>query len=648
VWRRHSDAPRRVLIIVSVTPARRTSHIRSRLVALGQSIRGFDSGLLSDASWQRRHRLLLGIAASNAALAVVYGATTRHGSGLWIDAAIALFGFLLAANPALGRRPREIGVVIILFTAGAIENRYIGNLTGLGAAYVLLLAVYQDWVALAAGAIGGLVMPLIAALSPDTLLAWRAFQREDPEVGALLRLIGVAGSAAVAVLTWRANGAVSRDRLTGLATRGVAERRLQGALDRGRRPVAVVCDVDAFGLVCEGLPQSTGDELIRAVGLRLRAASRAGDLVASAGGAKYIVVRSQDTEAGDALALGQRLAAAIVREPFIADDIVVPMSVSVGVATAEGEHDASDLLQSADVAMQGAQGRGGDSAVLAGCTPSDRRRDARGVLAADLHRALARGELTMMYQPIVELATGAIVGAEALVRWQHPTRGLLGPGTFVPFAERHPRLNAGVGRAVAGMVFAQVAAWDRELPGELPLGVAINVSPSRLREPGLHDEMRDMLDAAGVDPGRLIVELTEGAVMSLDIDAPAIVSELEELGVRTALDDFGTGHSSLAHLRDFPLREVKVDRSFISQIASSRTDQVVVRSVLAIAAEFGATVVVEGVETEEQRRALLDIDPTLLAQGFHFAPPLTADELTDLLRTHERLPRSALHLHAPA
>jgi EAL domain-containing protein (putative c-di-GMP-specific phosphodiesterase class I) len=276
------------------------------------------------------------------------------------------------------------------------------------------------------------------------------------------------------------------------------------------------------------------------------------------------------------------------------------------------------------------------------------RRATRGVLAADLHSAIERDELTMLYQPIVELGSGVIVGAEALVRWAHPTRGLLGPGAFLPFAELHPRLNAGVGRATARMVFEQIARWDRELPGSLPLGVALNLSPSRLREPGLSDELRAMLDRAGADPRRLIVELTEGAVMSLDIDAPLILSEFEELGVRTALDDFGTGHSSLAHLRDFPLHEVKIDRSFVAQVATSRTDQVVVRSVLAIAREFGAGVVVEGIETEEQRQALLELDLTLLAQGFHFAPPLTAEELTGLLRDGAALPREALHPHAVA
>jgi diguanylate cyclase (GGDEF)-like protein len=603
------------------------------LVAATQTLRGLDSGLLSDCSWQRRHRLLLAIAASNVTVAVVYGATTRHGWGLWLDAAIALLGCLAAATPGLGRRPREIGVVIAFLTSGVIQNRYVGNLAGLWAAYVLLLSIYQDWLPIAAGLIGAMALPILAAISPDTLTAWRAYQTEDPEFGSILRLIGVTASALVALVTWRANGAVNRDRLTGLATRGVAERRLEGALERGGRPAALVCDVDAFRLVCDGLPRSEGDALIRDVGRRVRATCRAGDLVATAGGAKYIVVLHQDTGSFEAAALGQRIRRAVSEQPFAAAGSEVPMSMSVGIAACSGEHQASDLLQSADRAMQRAKARGGNTVVVAEQEASGAQRSARGVLAADLHHALERDEL---------------VGAEALVRWQHPTRGLLGPGAFLPFAELHPRLNAGIGSATARMVFAQIAAWDRELPDALPMGVALNVAPSRLREPGLLDEMRTMLDSAGVDPRRVIVELTESAVMSLDVDASALVGELEELGVHIALDDFGTGHSSLAHLRDFPLHEVKIDRSFIAQIATSRTDQVVVRSVLAIAGEFEARAVVEGVETEEQREALLALDPRLLAQGFLFAPPLTAEELTGLLCGGATLPRETLHRRIPA
>jgi diguanylate cyclase (GGDEF)-like protein len=529
-----------------------------------------------------------------------------------------------------------------------IQNRYVGNLAGLWAAYVLLLSIYQDWLPIAAGLIGAMALPILAAVSPDTLTAWRAYQTEDPEFGSILRLIGVSASALVALVTWRANGAVNRDRLTGLATRGVAERRLEGALERGGRPATLVCDVDAFRLVCDGLPRSAGDALIRDVGRRVRATCRAGDLVATAGGAKYIVVLHQDTGSFEAAALGQRIRRAVSEQPFAAAGSEVPMSMSVGIAACGGEHQASDLLQSADRAMQRAKARGGNTVVVAEQEASGAQSSARGVLAADLHRALERDELTMLYQPIVQLRSGRIVGAEALVRWQHPARGLLGPGAFLPFAELHPRLNAGIGSATARMVFAQVGAWDRELPDALPMGVALNVAPSRLREPGLLDEMRTMLDSAGVDPRRVIVELTETAVMSLDVDASALVGELEELGVHIALDDFGTGHSSLAHLRDFPLHEVKIDRSFIAQVATSRTDQVVVRSVLAIAGEFEARAVVEGVETEEQREALLALDPRLLAQGFLFAPPLTAEELTGLLRSGATLPRRTLHRHAMA
>jgi diguanylate cyclase (GGDEF)-like protein len=621
-------------------PATRGRRWRGSLAEWSSWSAGLDGTLLTDAAWNRRHLVVAALTTVNAVGAVVLGVTAPHGSGLWVEVVALVAALTVAWIPKLGRRPRELAIVGALLLCAALQNRYGANFSSLSAVYILGIAVYQDWLPLAAALVGILILPLLAIFTPETLEEWRSFQEESPTTGAFVRTLGVYLAAGVAVLVWRANGVAARDGLTGLATRGLAERRLSQALRNGRHPAVLVCDVDAFRLVADDVPRASADALIRDVGRRLRDVAWESDrLLAAGGGARYILLALQDDDAEDAEQLARRCCELVGSRPFAVDGAEIPLTASVGVAAGQPGDEATDLLRAAEVAMRRAKWRGDPAVAVADEELLGRRPRADGPITAELRRALARDELVLHYQPLVSMASGEILGAEALVRWEHPTRGLLAPDTFLPATELHPWLNAELNRRVARDVMRQVARWDSELPGRLPLGVSMNLTPTRLNEPSIRSNLLAGLDAAGVDASRITIEITESALMDLDIDAPEVLRGIAALGIRIALDDFGTGHSSLARLRDFPLHEIKIDRSFVPGVLEAGTDRALVAAVLAIANEFGALVVVEGVETDDQRQALLGMRQDVLAQGFYFAASMPAEAFTALLEAKAALPR---------
>jgi diguanylate cyclase (GGDEF)-like protein len=621
--------------------------MRRRIAAWSSWTSGLDGGLLTDAAWRGRHLIVATIATVNAAIAIALGAAESHDAWMWAQAAALVVALAVAWAPLRRRRPRELAIVVAFLLCAALQNHYVANLSTLSGAYVLLIAVYQDWLPLAASLVGILALPALAIVSPDSLASWKSFEAESPGTGALVRTLGVYVAAGVAVLVWRANGVAARDAMTGLATREHAERRLSRALRDGRRPAVLVGDVDVFRLVADELPRAGSDALIRAVGRRLRdAVGTDGVIVAAGGGARYILVRLDDTSAAEGTALARRWCEAVGQNTFAVADAEVPLTISVGVALGSPDDAASDLLRAAELAMRRAKWGGDPAVAIADEELLGRRLRPDRPITAQLRRALERDELVIHYQPFVAISTGEIVGAESLVRWQHPTRGLLMPGAFLPAVELHPWLNVQMSRYISGAVLAQLARWDSDMPGRMPLGVSINLAPTRLKDPSLRAAVAAALDEAHVDPGRLLIELTEGAVMDFESDAPQALAAIAGLGVRIALDDFGAGHSSLAHLRDFPLHVVKVDKSFVAGVVRRPSDRAVIAAVLAIAEQFGATVVVEGVETEDQRQALVAMAPDVIAQGYHFARPMPAAEFEALLADGLGLPRPAGSLPA--
>ena len=436
------------------------------------------------------------------------------------------------------------------------------------------------------------------------------------------------------------------DALTGLANRALFADRLEHALartDRQAAPAAVLfVDLDDFKAVNDGAGHSSGDQLLVAVAERLRRVLRPGDTVARLGGDEFAVLLEDAVDAAHTQAAADRLLAAL-SEPFSGiggADEQVRITASVGIAMgAAGQHDAAELLRHADVAMYAAKEAGkGRSAVFA--PDMDSAIIGQLQLKAELARAVERGEFTVHYQPTVELATGRLAGVEALVRWQHPERGLVPPLDFIPLAEQ-TGLIVPIGRFVLREACRQMSAWHRDYSTRPPMTVSVNLSARELDEPGLVGWVQEALEEAQLDPAHLVLEITESLLL---VDLPTTVGtllELRALGVRLAVDDFGTGYSSLAYLENLPVDILKIDKSFVDRIAdlapgsAEEADGGAQRSVMVSAISqlghaLSLQMVAEGIEQPEQVTRLRGLD-CQYGQGYYFARPLPADALAELL-----------------
>jgi EAL domain-containing protein (putative c-di-GMP-specific phosphodiesterase class I) len=317
----------------------------------------------------------------------------------------------------------------------------------------------------------------------------------------------------------------------------------------------------------------------------------------------------------------------------------VRITASVGIATgAAGQHDAAELLRHADVAMYAAKEAGkGRSAVFA--PDMDSAIIGQLQLKAELTRAVERGEFAVHYQPTVELETGRLAGVEALVRWEHPTRGLVPPLDFIPLAEQ-TGLIVPIGRFVLREACRQMSSWHRDYPACPPMTMSVNLSARELDEPGLVGSVRQALEDAQLDPAHLVLEITESLLL---VDLPTTVGtllELRALGVRLAVDDFGTGYSSLAYLENLPVDILKIDKSFVDRIADQAPGtpsddggaqrSVMVSAISQLAHALSLQMVAEGIEAPEQVNTLRGLD-CQYGQGYYFARPLTAGALADLL-----------------
>jgi diguanylate cyclase (GGDEF)-like protein len=418
------------------------------------------------------------------------------------------------------------------------------------------------------------------------------------------------------------------DELTGLPNRprfraGVAEAVEEA--QRGRMTFAVLLvDLDRFKEVNDALGHDVGDELLVELGNRLRQALPENVLLTRLGGDEFGVVVPDATEP-EALWVAERLRTSI-GELFVLDGLPVAVEGSVGMVLCPDDGDDVDmLLRRADVAMYAAKER---RLGIARYEPSFETTSAeRLALMAELGRALDEDELVLYLQPQARVADGEIVGAEALVRWFHPERGLILPGEFVPFAER-----TGLGRRLSRFVLEaaveQLASWgdDRDAPRRL----AVNLSMVDLLDLTLPDEVARLLSEAGVEAERLELEITEGVIMADPVRVGAVLERLREVGVKLAIDDFGTGYSSLAYLKSLPVDVIKIDRSFVSGMADEPRDAAVVRSAIELAHSLGLGVVAEGVEDDQTFAALRQLGCDV-AQGYHIARPIPATELAGAL-----------------
>ena len=429
------------------------------------------------------------------------------------------------------------------------------------------------------------------------------------------------------------------DPLTDLANRDLVIARLNElrAAPSPDGPVAVLwLDLDDFKRVNDSLGHAAGDQLLREVSVRLRSVLRPGDLAARLGGDEFAVVLDSVRTPEDALRAGERVLLTL-SPPIDVGDRVVAVRASVGVAVASGEWTTDELLRNADVAMYIAKGQG------KGCIrmfePS--MHDAlvqRLELESQLEEAVVNNELVLHYQPIVELATGAITGFEALVRWNHPERGLLPPNEFIPLAEETGQVLP-IDRWVLLQACCQARSWQRDLMGDRPFEVAVNLSTRQLEDDRVIDLVRLALEVSGLAPECLVLEVTESFVLRDEVEGARRLRALRDLGVRLAIDDFGTGYSSLSYLRTLPVDVLKIDRSFTAALGDSDADAALVLAILRLAESLGLDAIAEGIEGEAQRDELVRLGCTQ-GQGWHFSKPVGARDMEALLRLSVTLPQS--------
>jgi diguanylate cyclase (GGDEF)-like protein/PAS domain S-box-containing protein len=446
--------------------------------------------------------------------------------------------------------------------------------------------------------------------------------------GAPIRIIGTIQDiterkAAEDAFAFQAN----HDALTGLPNRTLFLDRLAQALarrNRRRSGVAVLfLDVDRFKWLNDSLGHAAGDELLMAVADRLRSAMRDEDSVARFGGDEFVVCCEDVAYEAEAEALATRVAAALAAPVTIAGEETT-VTASIGIAFAppnRGDMTPESLVRDADAAMYRAKDQGRNRHELFDSTTRALAL-ARHETANALRRGIGRGDLVVYYQPNLDLASGRVVGVEALVRWRHPQRGVLPPGEFMALAEE-TGLVVPLGAAVLVTACRQLAAWPSG-DGPVALSVCVNLAARQLLAPDLPSIVEEALDDSGLEPSRLCLEITESALLEDSDSSTRALGRLKALGVSIGVDDFGTGFSSLTYLKRFPVDVLKIDRSFVDGLGRDRQDRAIVASVVDLAHAFGLTTVAEGVETAEQLEELRVLGCER-GQGYLWSPPLPAD-----------------------
>jgi diguanylate cyclase (GGDEF)-like protein/PAS domain S-box-containing protein len=421
------------------------------------------------------------------------------------------------------------------------------------------------------------------------------------------------------------------DDLTGLPNRRSLYERLAAEMAVSRPEDGfslLLVDLDRFKEVNDVLGHQSGDDLLRQVAARFAKEVRGEDLLARLGGDEFAVLVGGRRGAEAGLEIARRLSDALSQE-FILSGVPVHVEASIGIARhpVDGS-DATALLRCADSAMYAAKDLSTELEVFDG--KRDHHSPTRLKRLGELRQALDRDELLLHYQPKLTLESQVIPGVEALVRWMHPEQGLLLPGEFVPLAEQTGLIKP-LTSFVLQSALRQVGAWQRD--GH-DLSVAVNVSERSLLDPDFPDEVQRLLAAAGVAPARLELEITEGTIMADPVRAAAVLRRLDALGVSLSLDDFGTGYSSLSRLRELPISEIKIDRSFAARIETDERDVAIMRSTIELGHNLGCSVVAEGLETQEalERVTSLGCDT---GQGFHIARPLDARAITAWLAARQ-------------
>jgi len=433
------------------------------------------------------------------------------------------------------------------------------------------------------------------------------------------------------------------DSLTTLPNRSYATDLLRRAIARAKRNReqqfgVLFLDCDRFKVVNDSLGHHAGDSLLRLVAGRLNGCVRPGDVVARLGGDEFVVILEGVKDEAEAITVAERIQHSLA-QPFYLDGRELFMSVSVGIAMSQpGVERPEDYLRDADLAMYRAKLRGRARHEV---FRADMRAGAvlQMALENDLRHSMDRGELRVMYQPIWSLASGRIVGFEALVRWDHPTHGAMQPADFIPIAEE-TGLILPLGEWVLRQAAQRLAHWNTKVVADDPIWVSVNVTARQLTHPGLVEIVKNAIAETGIEASRLKLEITESMIMADAVAAVGALEQLKTLGIHLLMDDFGTGHASLSYLHRLPISTIKIDRYFVGRIDSNSECLEIVRTILSLSRSLSMDVVAEGVENGAQREVLQSLGCEYV-QGYLLSPPLDADAAERLLLTNRAVESAA-------
>jgi diguanylate cyclase (GGDEF)-like protein/PAS domain S-box-containing protein len=488
--------------------------------------------------------------------------------------------------------------------------------------------------------------PMVELKMPDANGQWRDYEATmmnligQPAVGGLV--INARDVTDRKALETELRHQAFHDPLTNLPNRALFMERLEDALAMtqrtGDRTAVMFIDLDRFKVVNDSLGHNVGDELLIALGERLTETAPEDTLVARFGGDEFTLlvprVESQET----LTALAHHLLGAL-RGPvkLMGHNTIVTASIGISMS-GERAKTPRELIRSADIALSHAKEQGRSRYVLFDET-LDKYSIDRLRLESELRQAVERDQLRLHYQPEIDLPTGRVVGFEALVRWNHPTRGTVPPAEFITLAEETGEI-IGIGKWVLRQACRQAAEWRDALFHDQPFTMAVNLSANEFLEPGLAWEVLRVLRETGLEPGQLRIEITESVLLDDSAVTSEIFLELKRIGVELAIDDFGTGYSSLSYLRQLPADVLKIDRSFVSDVDHDEREASIVRAVVRVAEALGMRVVAEGIEREEQAQFLAKIGCES-GQGYHFARPAEAGDTADFVRGHQPIERAA-------
>jgi diguanylate cyclase len=601
-------------------------------------------GSLPQETWLRRHErivLLLWLHVVAIALySLAIGNSLLHtGQEATIVAVAAAF----AGRRHIPRYFRASAATVGLVSASAVLVHLSGGLIEMHFHFFVMVGVislYQDWLPFLL-ALGFVVVHhgLLGALDPAGVY------NHPAAVGNPWKWAGIHGAfvlaeSVVLLIAWRMNERGFIDPLTGLANRLLFEDRIEHTLstaeERGGRMAVLFLDLDEFKGVNDNLGHGAGDELLVAVADRLKGCVRSHDTVARLGGDEFgILLERSNAEA--AATICQRIFE-VLAQPFVLHGKDLLVTVSIGIATNADKPSTESILRNADVAMYRAKGNG--RARFQHFDPEMHKRTvSRLEMRAELQRALAQEEFVLHYQPIVDIETGRVVSVEALLRWNHPTRGLVFPTEFIAIAEETGQIVE-IGGWVIDQACRQLRRWRAVESTAAGLRLNVNLSPRQLRDPTTADRVATAILRNEMDPSLLVLEITETALADeYEEETSRRLAELKSLGVKIAIDDFGTGYSSLARLGRLKVDSIKIDKSFVDGLLHGAEESALARAVLKIGGTLGLETTAEGIETTAQLDSLRALGCDF-GQGFYLSRPVEADKIAGLLI--ERSARAAV------